>query len=314
MFVTAAGVSVFDATFMINNVNRDRTLLRRRLNHDQVLQHIQSKPERYRVLVPYTLEIFVRALSVVMPRDKAFDRAFAAYALVAAVMVMWAEFAYLRRWFSDQEALIACLVIASTLPLSLQQPYAVWSLVEAAFAPLVLLLALDDRRVLLGVVIALASLNRETAIFLVVLYALTEKLTKRHVATVLVYLGIWLTLVGGLRLIISDAPRRLTQWEVWHYDLLPINVAISATNAFLFFGLFWLFAILGFGRAPAFMRRTALLVPIYLAFFYGSAFWWEVRPFMTLYPVVLPLALSYLFVPRETPVAGGYPELASLKT
>jgi hypothetical protein len=35
---------------------------------------------------------------------------------------------------------------------------------------------------------------------------------------------------------------------------------------------------------------------------------------MTLYPVVLPLALSYLFVPRETPVAGGYPELASIKT
>jgi hypothetical protein len=285
---------------MVTDSNRDRVLRKRHANHVTVIQHTAGNPERYRVLVPYLIEPFTRALSTFLPYEKAFDRVFAVFSLLLLVALLWSQFAYLRRWFTEQEALIGCLVVATTMAINLQQPYALWSHLESIFAALLFLLILDDRRILIGVVIALASLNRETAIFLVMMYAVTAPLSVRNAATTLVYLGIWAAIYLGLRAWLG-MDLHLYRPGTWQINLIPINMATSAVNALLFLGAFWIFAAMGVRRAPPLVRRSAIIVPIYLAFF-TQAQWWEVRPFMTLYPILLPLALSYLLTARPVPL------------
>ena len=68
----------------------------------------------------------------------------------------------------------------------------------------------------------------------------------------------------------------------------------------LFFGIFWLYVVLGFRRAPAFIRRASLFVPFYAALLFVIGLWYEIRYLMTLLPVFIPLGLSYLY-----PISGG---------
>lgn len=76
---------------------------------------------------------------------------------------------------------------------------------------------------------------------------------------------------------------------------------LAAFNITLLLGVFWIFALFGVLRAPAFVRRSALVIPAYLATVAIWGIWWEVRLLMPLYPLLLPLALSYLFEPRHDP-------------
>ena len=74
---------------------------------------------------------------------------------------------------------------------------------------------------------------------------------------------------------------------------------LAAFNITALLGAFWIFALFGLPRAPAFVRRSALVIPAYLAVVAIWGIWWEVRLLMPLYPLLLPLALSYLFEPRR---------------
>ena len=58
-------------------------------------------------------------------------------------------------------------------------------------------------------------------------------------------------------------------------------------------------SIMGGGHNVA---GSALVVPPYAAVILLFTFWAETRPDMTMYPVLLPLALSYLFTPRKEPL------------
>ena len=58
-------------------------------------------------------------------------------------------------------------------------------------------------------------------------------------------------------------------------------------------------AAIGISRAPAFVRRSALVLPAYALTILVWGTWVEVRLWLPMYPVILPLALSHLF-----PVAG----------
>ncbi len=192
------------------------------------------------------------------------------------------------------------------MAVNLQQPYGDWSLLEAVFAALVLIFAIDDRRVAIGFVIALASLNRETALFLVILYAAAAGLSKRTVVTTAVYLGIYAAIFIGLRFWRGFLPAVHSWSEVlatWAITTKPFYVALGVVNNFLFLGAFWVFAVLGFRRAPAFVRRSALMIPPYVATLVLT-YWYETRPDMTMYPILLPLALSFLFTPRQVPLTG----------
>jgi hypothetical protein len=294
VFVAATAVTALDYGLGPG----DETLQARRDIHRGILDQTTRAPDRYRVLAPALIEIPARVLSQFMPYDSAYDRASVLFYLLAMAALVGMQYAYLRVWFTADQALIGALLVACTLRITIRQhDYAPSSYLEPTFFALALLAILHGRRGWFAVLLAVATLNRETAIFLIALFAVTQPLTKDTVKAVAAYFAIWLVIFAGLRVLGGEAER------YWTLDLVfRTNVSqlwLAAFNITMLLGAFWVFALLGVPRAPAFVRRSALVIPVYLAVVAIWGIWWEVRLLMPLYPLVLPLALSYLFEPRS---------------
>jgi hypothetical protein len=305
IFVAASAVTALDYSFFVG----DPTLVARRSIHQGVLAHTATAPDRYRLLAPVIVEGPVRVLQQWMPRDVAFDRVYAVFYLAAMAALLWSQFAYLRIWFSDEQALIGVLLLASTLRITIRQhDYAPFSYLEPTFFAVGLLLILDKRRVWLGLLIALATFNRETAIFLVLLFAATQSLTRRTIQTTVIYLAIWAVVFVGVRLYGGEAERYWELGRIWRTNISQPGLTLYNVTAFL--GIIWVLAIAGFSRAPEFVRRAALVIPAYAVVVAVWGLWWEVRLLMPLLPLVLPLALSALFQPAPMPLTRGIAQLA----
>jgi hypothetical protein len=300
IFVAASAVTALDYSFVVG----EPTLLARREIHHSVFNHTATAPERHRWLAPLFIEGAIKVFGRGTPYDVAFDRTYAVFYVVAITAMIWALFAYLRVWFSDEQALIAVLLFASTMRITIRQhDYAPGSYLEPTFFALGLLLILRDRRILLGLLITVATLNRETAIFLVLLYAVTQPPTKKNLQTTLVFAVIWASVFAGVRSVAGPGERYWELERIWRTNISQPGLTLYNLTAFL--GVMWLFAVAGFSRAPKFVRRTAAIVPVYIAVVAIWGIWWEVRLLMSLLPIVLPLALSYIVEPAIEPRATG---------
>lgn len=280
----------------------DETLVARREIHRGIIDRTSRAPDRYRWFAAAVVEPPVRLLSLVMPYERAFDRVSTAFYLAAIAGMLWSLFAFLRVWFGDEAALIASLVAACTIRIAMRQhDYAPYSFLEPIFVALALLAMLRRQHVWLGVLVALASFNRETAVFLVPLYLVTSDWSRQAWVRTMAYGAIWAAIFFGVRAVSGDAERYWTIERVFRTNMA--QPLLAAANLAMLLGVFWLLAPLGWRRAPAFVRRSALIVPAYLVTVAVWGIWWEVRLLMPLYPIVFALALSYLYEPRDDAAA-----------
>jgi hypothetical protein len=299
IFITAIAASAFDDAFIVDDAARQM----RRDGHTRILAHTATEPDRYRVLVPYLVEPVVLAIEVVTPEGTAIDAAYAVFYVCAFVWLVWTLFAYLALWFSERQALIGSLVAASTLRLTLQE-YTPFSILEPGFFALALLFAYRQRRAWLGIIVAIAALNRETAVFLPLAYAVTSPPTRRNVTTTAALLAIWAAIFLGVRYLFGGGTRYWTLDTIWAWNRNPEHLLLTVLNITLLLGAFWIFAALGYQRSPPFVRRSALVIPPYIAAVLVWGVWSEVRLLTPLYPILFSLALSFLFEPsalRRTP-------------
>jgi hypothetical protein len=300
LFVTAIAVVAFDDAFIVDDAARQM----RRDGHTRILAHTATEPDRYRVLVPYLVEPLVRVIGAFTDNGTAIDAAYSVFYVGAFVWLVWTLFAYLRLWFTEHQALIGALAAASTLRLTLQE-YTPFSILEPGFFALGLLLAYRQRRGWLAVLVAIAALNRETAVFLPLAYAVTSPLTKKNVVTSVLLFAVWAGVFFGVRLVVGEGSRYWTLDTIWAWNRNSAHLALATLNATLLLGAFWIFAALGFQRSPPFVRRSVLVVPPYLAAVLIWGVWSEVRLLTPLYPILFPLALSFLFRPSPS----GHPPL-----
>ena len=297
-FITAAAVPALDYALGPG----DPTLQARRDIQRGIIDQTTRAPDRYRWLAPIIVEGPARLLGNWMPADAAYDRASTVFYLLAFTALLASLFAYLRLWFDDEAALIGTLVVACTIRITLRQhDYAPSSYLEAALFPLGLILIAKQRWIAFGVLVAVATLNRETAIFLIMLYVAASPWTRSTFARAAVYTAIWFAIFAATRIIGGDAER---YWSIER--VIRTNLSqplLAAFNLTLFLGVFWWFAVRGFTAAPPFVRRTALIIPLYLATVAVWGIWWEVRLLMPLYPILIASGLAYLFPPRAAGAA-----------
>jgi hypothetical protein len=299
IFVTAALIPALDYGFGPG----DDTLIARRDLHRGILGQTARTPDRYRWLAAAVIEGPTRILSRAMPYDTAYDRVSVVFYLAAIVGLLWSLFAYLRVWFSDEAALIASLVAAGTIRITMRQhDYAPYSYLEPTFVALALIAILRRQHAWLAALITLATFNRETAIFLVLLYFVTSDFSGRAFKWTAIYGALWSAVYLTVRYVGGDADRYWTIPLIFRTNMSQPNLALL--NVTLLLGAFWMFAALGWSRAPRFVRRTALIAPAYLITIAVWGIWWEVRLLMPLYPVLFALALSYLYQPRATAAPG----------
>lgn len=303
--------------------------------HERILGGAAESPYRYRVLVPCLAEGLTRALSAALPGGKAFMLAYALLDLAAILLLLGVLYRYLRAWFTSDQALIGVLFAAATMPMALRDHYyQPWSVLEAGLFAAGLLCIRDRLYVLLAVIVSLASFNRETAVFIPLAFLVcafggngmdggndesgahgasgagdaTDLSRRKFILLFAAYVAIWAAVFFGLRWFFGEGPRVISVRELLARNTIRPAIFRTAVHLALIFGAFWLFAALGFRRAPAFVKRTVLLAPAYLVAVALWGIWYEVRLLMPLYAIVVPLGLSFLYLDRPAPPASPSPE------
>jgi hypothetical protein len=281
--------------------------------HERIVRGTAESPYRYRVLVPFIADGLARSLGAALPAGKAFRLAYALCDLAAIVFLLGILHRYLRAWFSNDQALIGVLFAAATMPMALRDHYfQPWSVLAAGLFAAGLLCIRDRRYGVLALIVAAASLNRETAVFIPLAFLVAGIGTKgedgvdrpagANAALLFsAYLAIWAVVFFGLRFVLGTGPRIVTVEELLAGNTIEPAIFRTGVHLALIFGAFWIFAVAGFRHAPEFVKRTVLLAPLYLAVVAVWGVWYEVRLLMPLYAIVVPLGLSFLYGARNGP-------------
>lgn len=289
----------------------DRPYFESRLElHNQIIAGTAPSPYRYRILVPFIGEALTQGLSVVLTVKSSFLLAYAIYDMLSISFLLLVLFFYLRTWFSKEQALIGVLFVAGTIPIALQDHYfQPWSLLEAGLFSVSLVAIHRKYYWLLASLVVLASLNRETSLFIPVAFLLTIDVrslllnmrSKHEWKPILLFTGlffIWAAVFWGLRHFLGSASHVETIEGLLARNTTRGSLFHTFANGILFLGVFWVFALMGFGHAPRLIKRVALIVLPYLLTVAVWGVWYEVRLLMPLYPVLVPLGLSFLY-PQE---------------
>lgn len=259
----------------------------------RVVDGSADAPERYRVLVPFGVHGFGRATG--LSPEAAWHITRLACFLAAYLLT----FVYLRTWFVEAKALLGTAIVAATLPLTFTNS---WAHPDHA-AELALFTAgchavARGRVGWLAGILAAATLNRETAAFLVPLYLVAGPFDRRRALVTAGFALEWAAIYLGLR-----------AWRGFvHYDYLQIGrnldfLGLLPDNydpyyrAYAYFGLLLfgglLFAAFRAWRpgAPAFATRALLIVPLVAVVAFTISSIIESRIFTVLYPLVLPAVI-----------------------
>jgi hypothetical protein len=302
VLAAAISVSAFDYSL-------DRALQPVRIReHQEIIRGDAASPNRYRVLIPFAAEPLIQAIGRGTGYDEAFRLVYAAFYTAALFALMAALFRYLRLWFPADAAAIGVLLACCTLPMALRyHSFSPWSILEPLLLTMGLLAIHAGRNDRIPLLTVAASLNRETGVLIPIALLIDARhdfpRPTRRLSIAIAAIAGSLVIFGALRWWRGPAAPVVTIADVWRMNTSRegLRTAIPAVVLFLG-GTGWLLAILGFGRAPRFVKRTTALLAVYLPAYLIFGYWYEVRLLMPLYPVLLPLALSSLYQPDDDPV------------
>ena len=151
-----------------------------------------------------------------------------------------------------------------------------------------------------ALLVAIAALNRETAIVLVLAYvAFSPGRWKRWGILALIYAGI----TAGLHIGLGAAPHVLGFAGTLEYNLSTFSNALFVNLMIL---PLWILAALGYRRAPTLLKRLCWIALLYGGSVIVAAAWEESRLMMIMFPLVLPVVISThrLSVPKTTKIPG----------
>ena len=261
-----------------------------------IIAGTEEAPGLYRVLAPYTIDGLARATGTSL------QTTWLATRLGWFAIAYLSIHLYLRTWFDAPVALTGVALTAATLPLLFTNSWAHPDHIpELALFTLGAWAIATHRDWVFAVLLALASFNRETAAFLVLLYAVAAPITGPRLIRTVIFAAEWFAIYAGLRY-----ARGFHGYEYWQLDrnlgflkLLPANYD-PYYRSYAYFGLFAfgpMVYLAARARAPLFARRALLVVPVFVAvgFLFSSII--ESRIFTPLYALALPGVMFCLHPP-----------------
>lgn len=286
--------------------------------HQEIISGQAPSPYQYRLLVPFAGEGLFRVFGIVLPQRYAFGLAYVFLDLSGIFFLLVGVFKILEQWFRREYALLGSLFCAAVLPVTFfEHYYQPWSFWEAALYSFGLWLVSKNRRVWLGGIVFLASINRETglilaaAFFVISFHFQTFKESRaanwQTIKWTGLYFGIWALVFISLRLIRPASSEVESIAQIFQHNIQPVFLAKTALNLMLFLGAFWLLAVKGWRNSPKFLRRAAWVLPAHFVLILIYAYWSEVRVLMPHYPVLIGLGLSSFGYPAFVQQLAGDP-------
>ena len=140
-----------------------------------------------------------------------------------------------------------------------------------------------------------ATLNRNSSVLLVLAYFLVFAdcwRERRYWLIGALIIGVWAGVYGGLVLLRGETVPWITVADNLHDNVggwlysktIPYHLALMPLMGLALFAR----------RTPSHLRRLLWLVPVYGVFLLPFAAWWEIRLWLSLFPVVIPAALIAL--------------------
>ena len=260
-----------------------------------VVAGTENAPGRYRVFAPFLIDGLARATGASMETTWYVTR-------LVWIFVAYGVFhVYLRTWFASSAAAAGVSIVAATLPLtftnSWPHPDSIPELALFTLGALAIARRLD---LLFAAVLACAALNRETSVFLVVLYIVSEPLTRPRLLRATLFGAEWLAIYAGLRIM-----RGVQHYDYWQAARNWAELGLLPSNYDPYYRAYAYFVVILFGPmiymavkakgAPVFARRALLVVPCFIAvaFIFSSII--ESRIFTPLYPLVVPATMFFFF-------------------
>lgn len=276
-----------------------------------ITAHHAESPYQYRILLPLLTLGLARVAHAAAGLDLqhcilGFNVLLQALGMMLGLVVFYF---YLRRWFGEMLAAIGALIVAAVLPIGFlyyfYQPWSQWDLLVFTFG---LWLIDEDRFGWLLALLLVATLIRETACFLFVIYALVYLGRKPLGALAAICAAgaiLWLTLQMGMRAAFGVAahvgaarPDALSYrliYNLTHFDTYFLLA--------LYFGPLWILAFRGLKNKPAVLARAIWFTPLFVAVYMVMSNIHEVRYLLELCPVIVPSALMTLFAWEKPPLA-----------
>lgn len=268
--------------------------------HRGIIAGTADSPYRYRLLSAWIVQPFAGDGS-----DLAIAQSYIlAYFLFVPAMML-AVYVWMRCWVKEVLALLSIILLAAYFPLM----YEVWgislySVLEIIFLCVGLLILRAKPRywtVSFFLIVILATLNRETAVLLPLIFALTEIDSWRR-SSYWLRLGAfgcaWLIVFAGLRLILGAAPNDVSIATAWQLNTAGGWWSWKAMLKNLFFLPIWISYGLQIRRAPIFLQRLIPACLVYLVLFVVFGFWEEVRLLLPLLILTMPAAMTMFESPR----------------
>jgi len=259
-----------------------------------VVAGTETAPGRYRVLAPFLIDGAAKLTGASLENTWYVTRLLFFFLAFCAIHV------YLRTWFAAEAAFAGVALTAATLPLTFTNS---WphpdSLPELALFTVGAMAVARQADGLFAVTLAAAALNRETAAFLVLLYAVQPWHPGRRLRIVLFGLE-WFTIYAGLRVV-----RGLQHYDYWQAGRNLSDLALLPNNYDPYYRAYAYAALVLFGPmlylalksadAPPFVRRALIVVPVFVAIAFTFSSIIESRIFTPLYPLILPGVIFCLF-------------------
>ena len=299
----------------------------RMARHAAVLEGSTRSPYHYRLLSVLYAEGARAVLSPILGDRRSFHLIYLAWNVVGSLGLLLGQYRLLSRWFHADTALWGSLVLVPAMILSFADPiayFAPFSIIEGAAMVWTLTWAMDGRRWLVLVAVALGALNRETAVLAALMatavwwpgpHGLGSSLASVRDAPgpvrsdaldpdrgrgvrapaapgwLAAPMATWAVVYGSVRLIRGSAPPAITLPQILEANTGPASLAWAAVLFGLFLGPLWIAALRGWRNAPAILRRAAISVPPALGLYLIFGIWREVRILLVILPIVAALAV-----------------------
>jgi len=269
----------------------------------KVMTGTYGAPADYRVLAPFTIDFFSRASGLGPVLGYVVSRLIFIYAGLIVTH------AYVRQFFSSGAAVAATLGVAALLPLTFTNGWAnPDSFPELVLFTLGCLFVAQRRDAAFLIALVLATLNRETAVFLVLLWG-SYRLPgawRRELPRFAAYALVWVAIYAGLRWLRGYQPYDLWMLGQNIANLRPSPPAYDPYRRV--FGLFWLLflvpptvlAVRG-SREPGTPAYISRALPVFAAFVITCcviSLAIEARIFVPAIPLLLPAVVRAFAEPE----------------
>jgi hypothetical protein len=255
-------------------------------------------PYAYRLLATYFIRgvaSLISASHLAEPRTS-YMLAYSVFSLGAIEFSLLALVRLLRLWFNPVLCVTgAALFCGMAAVAAHDQFFQPWTLLEVGFYAIAIVLGAKNRSLRWAALLTgIATLNRETGLFVPVFYAAALPgpwRERRRLASILALELVWLAVFVGLRLARGLKPHPTdiafhARVNFQAFMLLRSSVTIAAFFSMNFAALF------GWRRAPQAIKRCLLIVPAYAALVLLFSIWREVRLWLPLSCVLLPFSLA----------------------